>query len=322
MHDLTFSVETELKHYGMCDASGSVAIDENRFLVANDEDNILRVYSARESGTPLKSIDINNYFHNNPDEDEVDIEAATVLNGVFYWITSHGRNKRGESKKERHQFFANKITNYNKPVFKQVGKSYIQLVLKDMLQEGRLKNYNLQRAETIAPKEKNGLNIEGLTATPEGQLLIGFRNPIPNGKALLISLKNPMELIQENEKEVSADFGEPIEIDLEGLGIRSIEYWETHGVYLIVAGAYDSSNNFGLYWWSKEQQESPQKIELNNLPKQFRAESVLLYPNQSHHFQLLSDDGAIDRVGNMPCKDIKDICDPNKYFRSVWIQVI
>jgi hypothetical protein len=31
-----------------------------------------------------------------------------------------------------------------------------------------------------------GLNIEGLAATPDGQLLIGFRNPLSEGKALLL----------------------------------------------------------------------------------------------------------------------------------------
>lgn len=46
MQKLSFSVEKELKHYGICDASGAVALDDNSFIVATDEDNILRVYSA------------------------------------------------------------------------------------------------------------------------------------------------------------------------------------------------------------------------------------------------------------------------------------
>lgn len=321
MDNLTFSVENELQHYGICDASGSVALNEHRFLVANDEDNILRVYSAKKSGKPLQSIDTNCYFPNNFDGDEVDIEAATQQNGILYWITSHGRNKKGKRKEERHQFFANKITNHSKPVLKQVGKSYTQLVFKDMLQDSSLKKYNLEKAETIAPKDKGGLNIEGLTATSEGELLIGFRNPIFDGKALLLPLKNPIALIQEDADEVRAEFGAPIEIDLEGLGIRSIEYWEAYKVYLIVAGAYDSSDNFGLYRWSGNSQEKPYKIELNNLPDQFRPESVLFYPHQKDRFQLLSDDGAIIRVDNTPCKDIEDVNNSNKYFRSVWIQV-
>lgn len=319
MNNFTFSVEETLQHHGMCDASGSVAINEHQFIVANDEDNILKVYSSEKSGKPIKNIDINDYFTNNPDRDEVDIEAVTKLKGVFYWVTSHGRNRKGKRKEERHQFFANEITDSHHLVLKQFGKSYTQLVFKDMLQDSQLKKYNLEKAETLTPKETGGLNIEGLTATPEGELLIGFRNPITDGKALLLPLKNPLALIQKDKGEVSANFGEPIEIDLEGLGIRSIEYWETYQVYLIVAGAYDGSDRFGLYWWSGNNREKPQKIELNNLPDQFRPESVLFYPNQANRFQLLSDDGAIIRVDNTPCKDIEDVNNLNKYFRSVWI---
>lgn len=322
MDHLTFVIEKELQHDGICDASGSVAIDKHRFIVGNDEDNILRVYSADKSGESLEIIDIDSYFPNKSLGEEVDIEGAAKLNGIIYWITSHGRNKKGERQEKRHQFFANQITDSSKPVITQVGKSYTQLVFKDMLQDSRLKKYNIEKAETLAPKEKGGLNIESLTATPEGELLIGFRNPIPKGKALLFPLKNSLELIQQSEDKVNASFDAPIEIDLEGLGIRSIEYWEAYKGYLIVAEAYDSSDEFGLYWWSGNVQEKPQKIELTNLPNQFRPESVLFYPHQKDRFQLLSDDGAIIRVDNTPCKKIKDVTNPNKYFRSVWVQVM
>jgi hypothetical protein len=51
-----------------------------------------------------------------------------------------------------------------------------------MFQDEQLKDYELEKAEKLAPKEEGGLNIEGLTATPNGELLIGFRNPIPKEK--------------------------------------------------------------------------------------------------------------------------------------------
>lgn len=103
---------------------------------------------------------------NNLDKEEFDIEGAAKLNGIIYWITSHGRNKKGKRKPRRHQFFANEITNSEQLTLKQVGNSYTQLVLRDMFQEERLKKYALDRAEQRVPKDKGGLNIEGLTATP------------------------------------------------------------------------------------------------------------------------------------------------------------
>ena len=84
MNNLTFVIEKELQHQGMCDASGSLAIDEDRFIVANDEDNILRVYSANKSGESIEIIDIDNYFPNKPPAKEVDIERATEINGILY----------------------------------------------------------------------------------------------------------------------------------------------------------------------------------------------------------------------------------------------
>jgi len=321
MQNLTFTSGQELQHRGICDASGAVALDDNSFIVANDEDNHLRVYSANKSGVALKSIDINNYFTNNPKKKEVDIEAATELNGLIYWITSHGRNKSSKRKPERHQFFANKITNSGKPILEQVGTSYTQLLFKDMFQDDQLKKYELEKAEELAPKEEGGLNIEGLTATPNGELLIGFRNPIPGGKAFILPLTNPLDLIQKEEKEVKASFGEPIELDLGGLGIRSIEYWQIYQVYLIVAGAYDGSNEFALYWWSGNRQDTPEKLESINLPVDFRPEAVLFYPNRKNQFQLLSDDGSIVRADGKECKEIDDENHPQKYFRSLWITV-
>jgi hypothetical protein len=321
MQNLNFTIGKELQHQGICDASGAVALDDNKFIVANDEDNLLRVYSADESGKPRTIIDINNYFPNNLRKKEVDIEAATELKGLIYWITSHGRNKDGERKPLRHQFFANKITNPGQPILEQVGTSYTQLVFKDIFKDERLKDYELKKAEELAPKEQGGLNIEGLTATPNGELLIGFRNPIPGGKALILPLTNPLDLIQKPETEVNAIFGEPIELDLGGLGIRSIEYWKVYQVYLIVAGAYDGSDRFALYWWSGNCKDTPKKIEVIDLLADFRPEAVLFYPNRKNQLQIISDDGAIIRTDGKECKEIKDENHSEKYFRSLWISV-
>jgi hypothetical protein len=321
MQKINFSIEKELQHYGICDASGAVPIDKHRFIVANDEDNFLRVYSSEKSGQWLEKISIDDYFTNNPDNDEVDIEAGTQIGDIFYWITSHGRNKNAKRKEERHQFFANKISSFEKLTIEPDGKSYTQLVFKDMLQDSRFEDYKLKEAEMLAPKAEGGLNIEGLTATSTGELLIGFRNPIPNGKALLIPLKNPRDLILESDDAVKANFGNPIQLDLGGLGIRSIEYWKEYKIYLIIAGAYDASDKFGLYSWSGNNEEPPQKIELDNLPNEFKPESVLFYPQKPNYLQLLSDDGSIARVNNTKCKDIDDEDNPQKYFRSLSIKV-
>lgn len=314
MNNLKLTLIKELQHREICDSSAAIALGKDRFVVANDEDNILRIYQADRSGGPIE-LDINHYFNNNPDQAEVDLEGAAELDDLIYWISSHGRNKKGKSKPERHQFFANRCTQSDPMTFEQVGHSYNHLV-RDMINDDRLQRYQLEAAEKLPPKQQGGLNIEGLAATLNKELLIGFRNPIVDGKALLLPLKNPRELIETSE--ATAQFGEPIELDLDGLGIRSIEYWEAKQRYIIVAGPYDGGDQFALYQWNGN--GDPQQIAGDELPTDFRPEGILFYADRDDELQLLSDDGTIVRDGK-PCKEVEDRHHPQKYFRSLWCKV-
>ena len=74
-------------------------------------------------------------------------------------------------------------------------------------------------------------------------MLIAFRNPTPDGKALLIPLKNPKQVVDGKV----AKLGKPISLSLGGLGIRSIEYVEAKGKYLIVAGPHGDEGDFQLF---------------------------------------------------------------------------
>jgi hypothetical protein len=67
------------------------------------------------------------------------------------------------------------------------GKPYKHL-LDVFFDDKRLKKFNLKKAATAPTKSREGLNIEALCATYEEDLLIGFRAPIPGGKALLVPL--------------------------------------------------------------------------------------------------------------------------------------
>jgi hypothetical protein len=310
----------ELSHQGMCDASAAIAINDDCVIVANDEDNILRVYQAHKSGKTILEVDTNSYFHNNPKQKEVDIEGAAILDGIVYWITSHGRNKDGELKLQRRNFFATKISvRGQETIVEQEGFAYENLLsdLQKFLEDTELKKYftSIDLDLDLAPEAEGDINIEGLCATPNEELLIGFRNPIPDEQALVIPLKNPSELVR--NKKSFACFDNPIKLDLGGRGIRSIEYWEKHNCYLICAGAFNDSNNFCLYQWSGKITENPQIIDFL-FPPDFRPESILFYPNQSDRLHILSDDGGIKQDGITERKKL-----PNKqiYFRSIWLKV-
>jgi hypothetical protein len=53
-----------------------------------------------------------------------------------------------------------------------------------MDRDPRLRRFHLAAAAHRPAEAPDGLNIEGLAATPAGSLLIGFRNPLPGGRAL------------------------------------------------------------------------------------------------------------------------------------------
>ena len=68
-------------------------------------------------------------------------------------------------------------------------------------------------------RKSAGFNIEGLTATRDGEiLLIGVRNPQKDAKALLFELAGFDRFLQGDPSQLA--LGQLIEIDLGGRGIR------------------------------------------------------------------------------------------------------
>lgn len=308
MATVKLTVGAEFQHFGRCDSSGSLSIDQQHFVVADDEQNVISIYRSNTSGAAVQVFDINHYFTPNNDK-EVDIEGSAALNGWIFWITSHGTNRKGDARPKRHQFFATKLSS-NPWQLEQVGHSYTELVA-DLVADERLQKYDWSAAAQIAPKEPGGLNIEALATTPEQEMLIGFRNPIVKGQAIVLKLKNPQDLVL--DPAARAQFGQPIELDLGGLGLRSLEYWPQMQQYLIVAGAYDGGDEFSLYLWSGDQHDSPQMLDVA-LPSGFRPEGIVLYPGENG-LQLISDDGSIIRDGQTACKNLRN--SEQKYFRSI-----
>ena len=107
-----------IKHKGMCDASAAVSVTDDSFMVANDEDNVLRVY-AKNAETASQTYDLTEFLKvDTKKSPEEDIEGATLIGKRIYWISSHGRNKDSKSRPNRHRFFAADIEN---GVLKPVG---------------------------------------------------------------------------------------------------------------------------------------------------------------------------------------------------------
>lgn len=293
----------------MCDASAAVALTGHLFAVASDEDSVIRVYSRDKAGAPVQSFNLSAFLDLDEKKPESDLEGAARIGDRAYWITSHGRNRSGRARPSRERFFATQtVTNGQGAQLKGVGQPYERL-LDDLVQDRRLARFNLEAASLLEPKARGALNIEGLSATPEGHLLIGFRNPIPNGMALLVPMLNPDEVI----RGASAKFGDPLLLDLGGLGVRDMAYSE--GKYLIIAGPYDGIGPSRLYAWSGG--PSPPRLIKHSRLKGLNPEGIVVYPGTGwNRIQVISDDGK-KLINDRPCKE----CPPSQqHFRSVWVK--
>jgi hypothetical protein len=297
---------------GMCDASAVVSLDDGLFAVADDEDSVIRVYSRHAPGRSVHMLSVAPFLGLPRRGAEVDLEGAARLGNHIYWISSHACNAQGKEQPSRRRFFATTGSVSNGVVdLRPVGKPYAGL-LEDLICDPRLAPFDLANASRRMPKSRSALNIEALCATPEGHLLIGFRNPIPGGRALIVPLLNPEALVAGTHR---ARFGEPILLNLGGLGLRGIAY--RHDCYWLVAGSYGNERSSRLYQWHGGE-DVPRPLVLAEL-EGLNPEAVTFF-NEPEGDQLwvASDDGTV-RIGGVECKRLKD--SRAKRFRAVSIPV-
>lgn len=303
---------------GMCDASGAVPLSGELFAVADDEDNALRVYHAETGGKPLAVYDLSPSLglkpkpRKNPGKPpkappELDIEGATRYRGLAYWITSHGRASSGKYKAERLNFFATTLGDQQHPL-RVTGAIYENLIA-DLAADPRMRPFGLAAAAERAPKEAGGLNIEGLTERRAGGVWIGFRNPLPDNKALIVALLNPDGVIQGK----AAEFGDPQLLDLGGRGIRALSWWQ--GRYLIAAGPYAGDDAPpALYSWDGA--GAPEPVPLPN--RALVNPEAFFTPETREEIMVFNDMGAHD-IDGVECKKLKNPED--KYFTGVWLSL-
>jgi len=291
---------------GPCDASAAVGLGADHFVVANDEVNTLAVYRRGQAG-PVDELALDRFLGTAGGK-ESDIEGAAAIGDRIYWITSHGRNSKGRAEEGRYRFFATEIRPGSPATLKPVHIAYRKL-LDDMIATEALAPYQLAAASRLAAEADGGLNIEGLAARRDGGLLIGFRNPLREGRALLIPFENPAEVVEHARH---ARFGPPIELDLGRRGVRSIEL--VGDVYYLVAGPTADKGSFALYRWSGRAGDPAQPLTGIDLAS-LRPEALFALPGNTR-LQLLSDDGGV-RIGGRECKDFPKA---RQAFRSLVVE--
>jgi hypothetical protein len=303
-----------IHHQGPCNASTALTLGEGLFVMADNTSGPavpLRLYRSGQEGPPLgrgeiPAAAVTPVAGAHPG---LDLEASARIGPLVYWLGSHGSARAGsggaEERPNRRRLFATNlglrasedgrtITIHAEPV----GRAYTRLI-DDLANDPRYGDFALADAANRPAKDPGGLNIEGLAATPGGGLLIGFRNPTPSGKALLVPLTNPNAVLSGD----AATFGDPVLLDLGGLGIRSLERVGTN--LLIVAGPAAGGQKAvpsALFRWSSRFADAPERLRsfppADGVP--FNPEALLA---DGDSLVLLSDDGSLRRDGKA-CEDL------------------
>lgn len=295
-------------HTGTSDTSTAIAIDADYMLVADDEDQTIRLYDRNDSGLPLNSFDFTGFLGLSGSS-EVDIEASTRIGNTIYWTGSHSNNSSSNDRPNRERIFATELSGSGANTTLTYTGHY-QFLEDDLIAwdsaNGAPLGLAASAASGVSPEVPNGFNIEGLTIAPDGSTAyIAFRAPnVPTSdrtQALIIPVTNFTSILSPTGGTAgSASFGAPIQLDLDGRGIRSIER-NANNEYLIVAGPAGAATgtapaDFRLYTWTGNASDAPllRTADLTALNADGSFESIVALPNSlttSSQIQLLVDNG-------------------------------
>jgi Protein of unknown function (DUF3616) len=312
-------------HTSVSDASTAIAIDANWMFVGDDENQVLRIFSRTRSGGPVAGKDFSPLlnlvdFYDDGTPKEVDIEGSTRVGNRIYWLGSHSHAFNATERTNRARLFATDISGSGTNAQLKLLAHYDFLKL-DLLtwdannRHGKGANYyGLTDSSAIGVDPKSpdgsGFNLEGLCMAPgpnnTTNAYIAFRAPLvpPTGTnarsmALLIPVLNFGKITTKQSGPGSAQFGQPIELNLGGRGVRSIE-----GVggtnYLIVAGPPGAGDNlpppgnFKLFTWTGHPTNQPQEraADLTGLNPEGIVEVPAGIWTATNTFQILSDNGT------------------------------
>ena len=306
-------------HTGKSDASTAIVIDADYMLVGDDEDQKLRLYNRNNSGLPVNSFDFTTSLNltdiSGGIPREVDIEASMKVGNSIYWMGSESNAAGGNARPNRNRIFKTDIAGTGANTTLSYVSRY-DFMKQDILAwdannvHGKGANYyGLTASATtgVIPESTNlnGFNIEGLETAPDNTTAyIAFRAPqtIPDNrtKALIIPVTNFSTILSNTGGTIgSAVFGTPIELNLDGRGIREIRK-NTNNEYLIITGASTDGiaiKDFRLYSWTGNPDDAPIRLstDLTGINAEGSYESLLEVPaglTTGSNVQLLLDSGG------------------------------
>jgi hypothetical protein len=285
-------------HEGSTNGSTAILVDKKFLFVAEDENNVIRLFSRQKSGPAYTSVDVGPWL--GLSGKEVDIEGSCrspSMPARVYWIGSLSNNKNGKIRPDRDRLFATDVVGQNARATLQFA-GYVADLRPHLAAWGDAHGYGFSAcmAKGVEPKRVDGFNVEGLETSPDGKTLyIALRAPLVGKQrdlALIVPLLDFENWFANGHPRTPPVFGAPVELALGKRGIRSLGK-NARGEYLIVAGSVDGSENFALFQWDGQPKSAPRlrDADLRGLAP----EGIVEVPEDlsgAITVQLLSDQGS------------------------------
>ncbi len=280
----------ERYHAGTSDASAAIAVGERLMLVADDEDQVLRLYDRDADGAPLAEVNLNADLGLN-DTQEIDIEAVASLGDTQYWLGSH-------ESAQRSLLFATRLDGDDADSLSiSVEGQFADLAAQ--LEAWDANNGHGRGADALGLA--GGINVEGAAFVGD-TLMLGLRTPLDNGLAQVIPIHNAPALAAGETSD--AEFDAPLRLDLNGRVIRSIEPAGDDG-FMVLAGPEQDGGETGFalfHWDGAHAVREVEGVDLNSVPDTLGAKPESLFDMQAagggFTAGVLYDSGTVDWLGD------------------------
>ena len=272
---------------GVYEPSAVQQLPDGKLLIAEDEPNhAFSIVSIDKTGRFIEDEALDTRVITGFKRRLSDLEAlARDDEGFIYALTSHSRTRKGNRSPDREHLMRFKIQDGN--VLGLTSYDNLTQVL-----ETDHKLHDLIRERTKAEVSFEEINIEGMAFDPvKKRLVLGFRDPEFNNMALVAFISNPKDVFERNAK---PEFDEVAILDIDGGGIRSLNYDPVLKNYVIANEVKDENGQkFSQLWtWSGNPTDEPQKISLPNLQHITNVEAVdSITVNGKPRMILMGDEG-------------------------------
>jgi len=271
---------------GLYEPSAIQQLPDGRFLVVEDEkEHPFSLVTITPEGQVLSTPLL-------PPQQEADaagklddLEALAIDgSGHVYALTSHSRSGSGAVKKSRGKLLRFRVEN---------GRMTAPGMVRELLPALAAAHPELAAAAAVVEvKAAGGLNIEALEIGPDGQLLVGFRSPLLDGRAIIARVENPAAMFDAGALPCIAP--DLIKLDLDGSGIRGMAWVPALGGHLVISGPTGRQPlPFRLWFWSGCAGDAPRRVRLGEQAEFAHAEGVTpALIGGRENIVIVSDDGS------------------------------